>query len=46
MKKEIDDRPILIDTGMNIRGCKWNPNGNVLGVCGSLIESSDGKGIV
>lgn len=46
MRKETDDRPILVDTGMNIRTCKWNPNGNVLAVVGSLVENSDGKGIV
>lgn len=46
MRKETDDLPILIDTGMNIKGAKWNPNGNVLAVCGSLLDASDGKGIV
>jgi WD repeat-containing protein 35 len=46
MRKETDDRPILIDTGMNIKAAKWNPNGNVLAVAGSLAENSDGKGIV
>lgn len=46
MRKETDDRPILVDTGMNIKIAKWNPNGNVLAVAGSLIENSDGKGIV
>jgi WD repeat-containing protein 35 len=46
MRKETDDRPILVDTGMNIKGAKWNPNGNVLAVVGSLIENSDGKGVV
>lgn len=46
MRKETDDRPILIDTGMNIKSAKWNPNGNVLAVAGSLSENTDGKGIV
>jgi hypothetical protein len=46
MHKETDDRPTLVDTGMHIKGAKWNPNGNVLAVVGSLVESSDGKGIV
>ncbi len=46
MRKETDDRPILVDTGMNIKIAKWNPNGNVLAVAGSLIESADGKGVV
>lgn len=36
MRKETDDRPILVDTGMHIKNAKWNPNGNVLAVAGSL----------
>jgi hypothetical protein len=31
---------------MRIKIAKWNPNGNVLAIAGSLTESSDGKGIV
>ena len=47
MKKETDDRPILVDTGMAIRSVKWNPNGNILAVAGSYAEnSSEGKGTV
>ena len=46
MRKETDDKPILIDTGMNVTYAKWNPNGNILGITGSLVETSDGKGIV
>lgn len=46
MKKETDDKPILVDTGMHIKAAKWNPNGNVLAVVGSLVENSDGRGIV
>ena len=46
MRKETDDKPILVDTGMNIKCVKWNPNGNVIAVAGSLTENSDGKGIV
>ena len=46
MRKETDDRPILVDTGMNIKTVRWNPNGNVLDVAGSLNENADGKGIV
>lgn len=33
-----DARPYLIDTGMFIRSIKWNPNGNVLAVCGAITE--------
>ena len=46
MKKETDESPILVETGMQIKCVKWNPNGNVLAVAGSLIENSDGRGIV
>lgn len=46
MRKENDEIPILVDTGMHIKCVKWNPNGNVLAIVGSLIENSDGKGIV
>jgi len=46
-RKINDDRPILVDTGMFLKGARWNPNGNVLAVYGSLIEGSDGnKGVV
>jgi WD repeat-containing protein 35 len=47
MRKETDDRPILVDTGMTIKSVKWNPNGNVLAVAGSYSDSNvDGKGTV
>ena len=46
MRKEIDEQPILVDTGMNIKCARWNPNGNVLAVAGSQQDNSDGKGIV
>jgi WD repeat-containing protein 35 len=37
MKNENDDNPILIDSGMKTVECiKWNPNGNVLAVAGSI----------
>jgi WD repeat-containing protein 35 len=38
MRKLDDSKPYLIDTGMLIKCAKWNPNGNVLAVCGSLTE--------
>ena len=47
MRKETDDRPILVDTGMAIKSVKWNPNGNILAVAGSLNEGgAEGKGTV
>jgi hypothetical protein len=47
MRKETDDRPILVDTGMAIKSVKWNPNGNVLAVAGSYSDANvDGKGTV
>ena len=38
MRRLDDSKPYLIDTGMYIRLVKWNPNGNVLAVCGSINE--------
>jgi hypothetical protein len=47
MKSPTDDSPRLVDTGMFIKAVKWNPNGNVLAIAGSLLEESDGgKGVV
>lgn len=40
--RSLDDRkPYLIDTGMFVRSIKWNPNGNVLAVCGSISEGGN-----
>jgi len=47
MKNLTDDGPFLVDTGMLIKAVKWSPNGNVLGVAGSLIDGPEGnKGTV
>jgi WD repeat-containing protein 35 len=47
MKKLNDSKPYLVDTGMFIKCCKWNPNGNVLAVCGSISENGgDARGII
>jgi WD repeat-containing protein 35 len=47
MKKLQDPRPYLVDTGMYIKSAKWNPNGNVLAVCGSIQEAGgEPKGVV
>jgi len=47
MKKLADTKPYLVDTGMYIKGVKWNPNGNVLAVCGSISENGgEPKGVV
>ena len=47
MRSLTDDRPVLVDTGMFIKSVKWNPNGNVLAVGGSLIDGPEGnKGVV
>lgn len=47
MRKLDDRKPYLIDTGMFIRSCKWNPNGNVLAVCGSMSENgTEAKGVI
>lgn len=48
MRKLDDRKPYLIDTGMFIKSCKWNPNGNVLAVCGSIsdTDSASPKGCI
>ena len=47
MRSLTDENPVLIDTGMFIKASKWNLNGNVLAVCGSLIDGEEGnKGVV
>lgn len=47
MRSLTDDSPTLVDTGMFVKAVKWNPNGNVLAVCGSLMDGSEGsKGVV
>ena len=38
MRNLTDDSPVLVDTGMFIKTVKWNANGNVLAVSGSLVE--------
>jgi WD repeat-containing protein 35 len=46
MKKLDDTKPYLVDTGMFIKEVKWNPNGNVLAVCGSVTEEEGPRGVV
>jgi WD repeat-containing protein 35 len=46
MRSETDKEPVLIDTGMLIKNVKWSPNGDLIAVCGAMLENSDGKGIV
>lgn len=36
-RSETDESPILIDTGLVIRAAKWNSNGSVLAVAGSIF---------
>eukprot|EP00753_Platysulcus_tardus_P015766 PLAT5272.2.p1 GENE.PLAT5272.2~~PLAT5272.2.p1 ORF type:complete len:1194 (+),score=710.47 PLAT5272.2:43-3624(+) len=33
-RRERDDRPVLIDTGMELTQCRWNTNGTVLALAG------------
>lgn len=43
-RNEMDDEPILIDTGMELKKCKWNTNGTVLALAGlQSMKTSDGK---
>ena len=47
MRKISDPKPFLVDTGMFIKSCKWNPNGNVLAVCGSISENGgEPRGVI
>jgi WD repeat-containing protein 35 len=46
MRKLSDPKPYLVDTGMIVKQVKWNPNGNVLAVCGSIQEGQDARGII
>lgn len=48
MRSLTDEFPLLVDTGMFIKAAKWNPNGNVLAITGSLMEEEEGgnKGVV
>ena len=34
-RHELDDDPVLIDTGMELRRVKWNTNGTVLALAGT-----------
>ncbi|XP_011196664.1 WD repeat-containing protein 35 [Zeugodacus cucurbitae] len=43
MRNEIDDAPVIIDTGMRNIDAEWNQDGSVLSVCGTLIDYSTSK---
>jgi len=38
MRHEMDEAPVLIDTGMLTASIKWNTNGSVLAVAGNLLS--------
>jgi len=46
MKNDKDDDPILIDTTMTIRQMRWNHNGTIFAVSGSMQEAGETKGVV
>ena len=35
MKNEMDDTPVLVDTGITVHGIEWNTTGSILAVSGS-----------
>ena len=35
MRNEIDDNPVLIDTGMDLNSAAWNHNGTMVAFAGS-----------
>ncbi|KAF0983873.1 hypothetical protein FDP41_007788 [Naegleria fowleri] len=43
MRGDLDDDPVLIDTGMTISEPKWNPSGTVLALAGQ--QEAEGKSI-
>lgn len=42
-RNEIDDNPVLIDTGMRLTQCQWNHNGTILALAGIETTNVDGK---
>lgn len=43
-RNQVDDEPVLIDTGMMLKQCKWNSNGTVLALAGTqTVRNSNGK---
>lgn len=47
MRDDVDDSPVLIDTGMQTVQMKWNTNGSVLAISGSksVAGQAGGKGM-
>ena len=39
MRHEMDEQPVLINTGLNICTAKWNSNGSILAVAGATTAS-------
>lgn len=42
-RNEIDDNPVLIDTGMKLTHCQWNNNGTLLALAGIETTEVEGK---
>lgn len=43
MRSEFDEAPIVIDTNMRAVSCKWNHNGTVVAVVGTMIFPNENK---
>ncbi|EEB10935.1 WD-repeat protein, putative [Pediculus humanus corporis] len=43
MKNEYDENPVVIDTNMKAVCCKWNHNGTVIAVVGTMILPNEHK---
>lgn len=43
MKNDKDDMPTLIDTSLKIASAKWNPNGTILAISGTMADGNESK---
>jgi WD repeat-containing protein 35 len=41
MRDQVDERPVLVNTGLRIAQVRWSSNGSVLAVAGKLSDVSD-----
>lgn len=43
MRHEYDDSPVIVDTSMKAVCCKWNHNGSIIAVVGSMVLPNENK---
>jgi WD repeat-containing protein 35 len=44
MRSEIDESPVILDTGMRISQMQWNMNGTILAIAGAQEVANEAKG--